>query len=584
MTFSLFDRIKKNKNNFSLLLVLPVLFLMLALEFNGFFPTLGEINIWDEANYIQSGYQLLTQGALPQLGGSPLSSLLYGLTMLPALASPNFFVLSIAIGRIILYLLIFLSSYLIAKEMKPLANPWVMLGLLLIVPVASVMYLYPSDILFAGLAGLSFGQMLAFYHTRNEKHLWWASAFMGLAALARAEGLLLFSVLVVVTLVMVLPDKEWFRSVLPIALPFALLVGGYILGYGLVTGDFDTGLAWRTYNNFESGQEVIYSQTGIFTPTISARLEAREAFGTPEENDNSVFKAIKRNPQVYWQRLSLMGSVFLEMATKAYGNKFLLILVWLSLRGFIALIQKKRYPLALMSILWFVPWGAGLLNTFFREGYFMMPFFVIFFLTSIGLTAIIENFDLKWERVGLLIGSVSILTLSALLKNTSMLYRNSLFIVGLGFIFLLWVGRQTKARWQHMAFWIILVVALLMRGGYPSPDWPVYGYTDVERSVYVLQESFSPGSGILAGAPANIWAARMRYFGINSYDIPDFPDATAFHLWLTNQEIAGVYVDLHFPDYYLVYVEALAGKQLNEIFATPERDILIYQVKDTIND
>ncbi len=106
-----------------------VYLLSLLLESAFFFPNLGEINIWDEANYIHSGYMLLTGGQLPQLVGSPLSSVFYALTMLPVQQSRNFFVLSDAIGRIALFTLIFVSVALIAAELKSFTNPWVMIGL-----------------------------------------------------------------------------------------------------------------------------------------------------------------------------------------------------------------------------------------------------------------------------------------------------------------------------------------------------------------------------------------------------------------------------------------------------------------------
>ncbi len=561
-------------------IIIVIFLLSLVLESAFFFPSLGEINIWDEANYIQSGYLLLTEGKLPQLAGSPLSSVLYALTTFPVLHSRNFFMLSDAIGRILLFSLIFVSVALIAAELKPYTNAWVMFGLIFIVPVASTMFLYPSDVLFAGLAGLAFWQMLAFYRLRKTKYLWWASGLMGLATLARAEGLILIGVLLIFTFLVVRLEKGWHRSIIAILVPFIVLVGGFILTYGIVTGNFNTGLSDRTYNNFESGQEWIYSQTGIFTATISARLEAREAFGTPEENNNSVIKAIMKNPIVYWQRLKRMGFVFRDLAIKAYGNKFILIFLWLSIRGVIELLRKKHFPLVVLCLLWFLPLGVGFLNTFFREGYFMMPFFVIFFLSSIGLTAIIDHLDQRSEQIALALSSLAVLAVGGLMQNTSMVFRNGLFIAGLGLIFLLWRSKLLTENWRSTALWIILAMALVIRGGYPSPELPVYGKTDVERSVYTLQDNFPSKSNILAGAPANVWAARMIYFGINSYDIPDFSDAQDFYDWLKIQDVRGIYVDINFPEFYRSYVSELDGSLVNEIYATPERDIIIYNLSE----
>jgi hypothetical protein len=573
--------LKARCKDLSLEIILPVFVLSLVLQMVHFFPDLRDINIWDEATYIQSGYALLSQGRLTDLAGSPLSSFLYALTTLPVLQSPNSFVLSDAIGRIFLFTLIFFSAVLIARELKPYANPWVMVGFVFIIPVATTLYLFPSDVLFAGMSGLAFWQMLAFYNRREEKHLWWASGFMGLGALARAEGLLLACVMLAMTLVMVLPRRRWYRSLLAIIAPFALLVGGYILVFGLVTGDFGTGLPERTFNNFESGHEIIYSQTGVFTPTISARLESRQVFGTPEENDLSVFRAIRRNPEVYWLRLKKQFRILPGVITEAYGNKFILILVWLCIRGAVALVRRKHTPLLIMGLLWMIPLGVGFINTFFRVGYFKMPYFVIFALASIGLSAIMDHFSSKWERIGAAAAAGVILVFSAAAQNLSMLFRSGIFIFGLGLAYILWRRINDFSVWRAQTFWIILAATLIMRGGYPSPELPVYGRSDVEKSVYVLQDSFAKESAVLAGSPAMVWAARMTYYGINSYDIPEFDSTEAFLDWMLVQEIDAVYIDSHFPDTYADLVQALSGEALTEVYATPERDILIYRIEES---
>jgi len=572
--------IRHKINPLSLDIVIPVFLLNLVLEMTHFFPTLGEINVWDEATYIQVGYGLLTQGTWPRLASSPLSSVMYALSLWPVAGSPHFFMLGNAIARIFLFTLIFFSTYLIAKALHPYANSWIMLGILFIVPVASTMYLFPSDALFAGFSGLTFWQMLSFYTHRKRRHLWWASGFMGFGMLARAEGLILVGVMLIVTLIIVLPKKGWLRDAIAVLLPFILLVGGYVLIYGLATGDFGTGLPERTFNNFESGHEGIYSQTGIFSMTVSARLESNEIFGTGEENNFSVFRAISRNPRVYFRRLRLVFPVFGKFAVKAYGNKFILVFLWLGLRGLIALFQKKDMPLVVMSLGWFLPLGVGFLNTFFREGYFMMPFFVVFALVSVGLTAILENFSSTSEKIGLAAASAFVLSVSLLARNTSMLYRSALFIFGLGFLYILKNHRDFSKNWLTNALWVLLALSLIIRGGYPSPELPAYGQTDLERSVIFLQEELDQGSRVLAGAPAAIWAARMRYSGINSFDIPEFADETAFLEWMRASEIHAVYVDQHFPPTFTALVEELTGEGLREAFATPERDIVIYFVTE----
>lgn len=123
---------------------------------------------------------------------------------------------------------------------------------------------------------------------------------------------------------------------------------------------------------------------------------------------------------------------------------------------------------------------------------------------------------------------------------------------------------------------MLLAFGLIIRGGYPSPELPRYGELDVERSVIYLQDHFPVSSHVLAGAPANIWAARMIYFGINSFDIPQFEDSEAFLAWMQSQDMDAVYVDQYFPTSYKDFVMSLVDNGLQEVYATPERDILIF--------
>lgn len=249
----------------------------------------------------------------------------------------------------------------------------------------------------------------------------------------------------------------------------------------------------------------------------------------------------------------------------------------------IALIRKQHWPLAVMGVLWFAPLGVGFLNTFFREGYFMMPYFVVFAFSSIGLTTIIKNINNPWEKIGLICAGSLVLLIGIITQNTSMIYRNVLFIFGLGFVYLITQKLQDPDRGEAYALWALLAVGLIIRGGYPSPEIPNYGRSDLEKSVYFLQDSLPERSDVLAGAPANIWAAKMSYYGINSYDIPTFEDEQEFLGWIRSQDIDAVYVDRHFPDAFRPFVNSLSSAGLREVFSTPERDILIFLVAGSEN-
>jgi len=153
-------------------------------------------------------------------------------------------------------------------------------------------------------------------------------------------------------------------------------------------------------------------------------------------------------------------------------------------------------------------------------------------------------------------------------------------MLGLVLVGLLRWRIEDVRRWRAYALWLLLAVVLIIRGGYQPPALPSYGRTDLEQSVYYLQDQLPAEAPVLAGAPANIWAARMTYYGINSYDIPDFDDAAAFLSWVQVQDIRAVFVDEHFPEVFVSLVDELVNDGLQEGFVSSNRGIRVYFVDE----
>lgn len=577
---AVFEKLKTHFANFSLLSVLPVFLLGLVLEMAHFFPGLHEINLWDEASYIHGGY-LILQGNFPAFAANPLISILYALASLPVIQSPWWFLISDAIVRIALFSLVFFSAYCIARQLRAYTNPWVLTGMMLIIPVATTMFLFPSDILFTAISGFAFAQALSYYQTRRPKNLIWASALLGLGGLARADALIILVLLCVMVVILAWSAKRWWQHVLAVCVPFVLVIGGYILVSGLATGNFDPGLSGRTYDNFEAGHETIILDSSEMNASVYAHIKAREAFGTPEENNYSVFNAIQRNPQVYWQRFKAQFESVPKWIVKAYGNKFVVLLLWLSLRGILALLQQKQAKLLALMLFWLSPIAVSFVNTFHREGYFLMGYFIIFSLASIGLTAIIRNFDRKGECLLAIVCGIAALMIGVFSRNTSIIFRVFLFDVGLllAYLFRRYAADgQVVGHWQERALWLMLAIVLLIRGGYPSPKLPLYGISEREQVLLSLSQSFEEGDLILAGAPGVIWAAKLNYAGLNGMDIPNFADVNHFVTWLRVQNIRGIYLDADFPPKYLPLLNASLGNGVELMYEMPGEQIIIYQV------
>ncbi len=465
----------------SLLLVSPI-----------FFLNLGEINPWDEASYIDGGRRLVA-GRIPGFAGNPLVHALYALTYLLFRTSPFWMLHSLTVARFVLFSLLWLSTYLVARRLTRFARPLIPLGILLVTPLSIEMLRFPSDPLFASMAGLSLWQLLAYHQTRDPRSLWGASSFMGLAALSRNDGLVLFLVLVFLALLLSLKRAPILRSLVAVSVPFIGIVGGYVLLHGALTGDFQLGTAKRTYDNFEAGHQAIFAGTGARNPVIEAKIEARRVFGTGEENDFNVFRAILRNPGVYSQRLRVTALSLPRRILHAYGIRFAAVVFLLALRGVIELAVKRRFRLLVVLLLWPAHLVTGFVITIFRQGHLQFPYYVVFTLAAIGLAATLNGFGNRRERTGSFL-VLALLALYGYLSNLLAVYYGAIvFLAGLAAAFLAWRKYGRERHSYAVMLLILLGAGVVIRGSFPSPKVRVLGVEAKEQAALVLMDRLSPG-------------------------------------------------------------------------------------------
>ena len=522
----------------SLLLFLAYLFLLHPI----IFVNLSEINPFDEAVFINRG-RLLLSGDLPLFSQNPLTAGFYAITYLPFLRSPYWMVESAVLGRLALLVLVWLSVYLIARQLREFASPFIMPGFLLVTPLVAEFIRFPSDPLFASLAGLAFWQLLSYYNTLSTKHLWLGSAFLGLAALARNDGLLLFLIFLGLVLVLSLRKTRILPTLLPTVLPFFLLVAGYVVLSGAFTGRFDLGTTRRTYDNFEAGQQIIYAGDGDINPVIDSKLEARRLFGTPEENNYSVFAAIRRNPQVYLQRVRAITFDLPDRLLSAYGIRFAAIFLLLGMRGALALIQMKEYRLLIVFLLWPLYSLSGFVITIFRQGHLQFHYYIVYGLAAIGLAALLKNIRSRRERY-IWYSVLGVLVLSGLAFDKLAVYLGAVV-----FLFVLWLIHTVSRQYQRLegmpavALLMLLAAGLVLHGNYPPPKVLTLGEDPRERGAIYMAENLPQGTRVAAAAPGVVWMARMDYHALAAPEVPSDVSPDEFLSWLVGQGVEAIYVD-----------------------------------------
>lgn len=556
----------------------------LFLVLNLFLPSMREINLWDESVYVNTG-RSLAQGELTVFSRNPLVGLLYAITYLPFRASDFWLVQSVALGRVLLFAVMWWGAYLAFRQLRDVIPPLVMTGFLFTSPVLAEIVVNPSDALFAGVSAFAFWQVLVLWRTRQVRHVWRASLLVGLAALARNDGLVLFAVFVVIVALLLWRRPQFWKGVLWAALPFAAVVGGYVLLFGLVTGNFTMGLSGRSFAAFMQGQAHLYPNdpTCTSTPIRCGVLEVQKVYGTPEENNNSVLQAIVTHPAAYWLKLKDTLTSLPGLFLKAYGEMPLFLLGLLSLRGAVSLLREKKAILLAVLVLWAGTLGVYFI-TFFRWGYLLMFFYLVYTLAGLGLIALAHGLQGKleiWLWSGLLVAGIA----------AGVIFKiETLVLICVLLLAVLWVGKLGGAQLPGPTkrlplLFLFLVFGVMLYHSFNPPVFAVeagrYGQIAEEQALVLIREELPEGSRVAAGAPGWVWAADMDYVDLQTAAFGTVGGSDELYQALLAAGTEAIYVDHHLTnqmDGVWKMIEPEIGEKYEQVFMGREGSIRILLV------
>jgi hypothetical protein len=527
----------------------PLIFaLNLLLLVHVFLPSLSDINAWDEATYINEGRELV-HGKLPRFAMNPLVAVFYAVTYLPVHASPFWLIHSCAIGRVILFGLLWFSSYLVARELARFALPLIMVALLVVSPVLARLVDNGSNALFAAMSGLALWQFLAFHQRHETKHLWLTSLFLGLAALSRNEGPVLFAIFLVLSLILCVRMKRLGTCLAACTIPFAVVVGGYVLLYGLVTGRFELGTASRSYFTFEQGHGMAYSHLYEGRAAyVEGQADARRLFGTPEENHRSILTAIRRNPSAYFHRIPLLAKQAAREAVSMYGRFFTLICFAFAARGAWELVRRKSIKLLFILLLW-AGYSVLYILLCFQASHLLLPFVVVFSLASVGIAATVANSASRTER-GVWSAALLVVAVYGAATSTTFNLVSASLVLLLG-LWVSWIAID-QYRNNEMAMvagcLVLLSVGLLVRFEYPLPKPRVLGAAPDEQAALFMREHLKPGAHVAAWAPGNVWIANMTFVHTD-LDLRYMKSAEDLSDWMTHNNVEAIYEDSNLRDF-----------------------------------
>jgi hypothetical protein len=396
----------------------------------------------DDSGYLFDGVRLVEQGTWMPLGSGPLSGILNGMIYL-FFPRDHMLLGSVSLVRRVILLIGILAAAGIAG--RAVGGKWAGWGSMAVAGIArpvTTILMVTADSLYAALAGLAFAFLIFGWikEKRGEGSVpiahWIAiGLLLGLAALARLDGLLLGVLLIPVLWFFRGRSRNSARDALSFAGGFTVPVVLYLLIFAAATGSWDPQIGQRSYLAFEQGHNFLYTDRYEVVPSPSSA----DLYGTAEENGNSVLRAIARNPRAFLRRLPLVAANAVRMYYDAYSILGGAMFLFLAAGGAAVLWKGPRRAVVGLALLWCVPL-LGYALASYRPGFFGMLLPVLLTLSVAGSLPVAANFRslLKTEQIALLI--------VWLLVAAGMLGSQLAFMAGQ---FRGWTAaRQTEDRYQ----------------------------------------------------------------------------------------------------------------------------------------
>ena len=360
----------------------------------------------DDSGYLFDGVRLVEQGTWMPLGSGPLSGILNGAIYLFFPHDHMLLGYVSMLRRVILLIGIMAAAGLAARAVGGVRAGWAAMAVTAVMRPLSTILMVTADSLYAALAGLGFAVILSAWiaekqNGKNARNGYWIASglLMGLAALARLDGLLLGVFLIPVLWFFHERNRTAVRGAAVFAGSFALPVVIYVLIYAASTGNWDPQIGQRSYLAFEQGHNFLYTDHYEVVPTPSAS----DVYGTAVENGNSVLRAIARNPGAFLWRLPLVAANAVRMFYDAYSILGGAMFLFLAAGGAGALWKQSRRAVLGLALLWCVPL-LGYTLASYRPGFFGMLLPVLLTLVVASSLPVIANFRalLKTDQVSLL--------------------------------------------------------------------------------------------------------------------------------------------------------------------------------------
>lgn len=549
-----------------MIIIVLLFFINLVLVTPKLLPSYQVVNPHDETKYVESGRKLVDGLDIRELGRSPLSSILYAGIYLIVSQSHDWFMLSVGIGRIILFALLWFSTLYLGSRLKEYAHPYIVAGVIFFSPAMLIILGNPSDALFAAMSALALAKTLAFYQSKEFRDLVYASLFIGLAFASRPDGLFLTPLFLIIVIAIGFRKIKLGRLLVAAIIPGFIVVGVFVLLRGITTGDLRTGIGEKAYNSI----------SWIASPeaqSVSDQIRINtEQFGSRGENRGSVITAFLRNPPAMFDRFFVNAKNTPNAILSAYGGKKIAPFLFLAaLGGVYALLKKRAVSELIILLLWPLP-ALLYLAFYLRSGFFLLSFYVPIVLAAIGIAYILSKQPGKTERTAVVL-ILSMLSLYSLIDGKPAFL--AVGVISLAIVILTWIAQRLypdRVETEIVGLFLALCAAAILHPPFTFPQAWSIGTSSQERAIHFMQEELKRGSGVGTYVPLPALAAKMNDIGLQSIPIGKDADIQ-FQGWLENNNIRALYIEpvfiMNYPERWELIQRHIGSVLEREFLADP---------------
>ena len=533
-------------------------------------PNFGDINAYDEAKYLDSGRRLVL-GSLRGLEWSPLSSFLYAPLYLIVQHSPDWFLELASLGRFSLFVLLWISMMTLAQSLRRWFAPVIVAGLVLVETTFTTIVSNSSDALFASMSTLALAMLFAFYNSGRPSRLGLASVFMGLAILSRNDGFFLLPVFWMAVAYLIRRNRlPTGRALATVLLPGILIVGTYVGLSAIRSGQVTLGTTQRGYSAY---QWSLGNNLGLNTTQIEAEI------GTPDDNEQSVVKAIVRAPGLFSRQLLFNLARVPAGLLAAYDKRVGPAVFVLGLAGLWALaVRRAIFPLVLL-LTW--PLHSILYIAFYlRPGFFLLDEAVVFAFAAAGVQFLSRPSDRWISLVGRSAPFAALAAIGLASDKLALVPAGAIPLASLWIAWLLGPRTWPQPRLATHVLLALLAAGLVLHRDYPFPNYSKVTDTPRARAVRYLEQNLEPGTRVIVTVPMPAVASRMEPILWSEVDrTVDSQDD--FLSYLKDNEVATLYVSpdfiRSFPSLWTL-VQATVSRQGERVFVGDPGSIQIFTV------